>query len=153
MPTRRSCATVAVLVAAGAATVTPPATAAALGTVHLSPTNTVAHGVSCAGQIRGLAQFGDFPPGDGRVLFGLTGQFVGISEAPGAHCWVLANVNWRNLDTGANGSTAARLEGSVAPFEGPPAQFFLYTGVGRVEVTVNTDLPHAPAVSQFVVVD
>ncbi|MEU1430494.1 hypothetical protein ABZ412_25805 [Nocardia sp. NPDC005746] len=71
---------------------------------------------------------------------------------PNPGCGATATLSWRNLDTGASGSFPPVPLGDGTPF-GPSNALWvpetLPTGPGRVEVTIDTDLPHIAGKGTF----
>ncbi|MEU7141622.1 hypothetical protein ABZ942_19365 [Nocardia sp. NPDC046473] len=61
----------------------------------------------------------------------------------GQPCTVAVSVNWRNLDSGANGAFTSVVTGNGS-FESRSQQFELPTGPGRVSLSLTTDRPHIP---------
>ncbi|WP_252189867.1 MULTISPECIES: hypothetical protein [unclassified Rhodococcus (in: high G+C Gram-positive bacteria)] len=114
--------------------------------VNLPDTATVADGIACGGRIGGVAVATDSLPGLAYVRLNAT--FVGISAKPGVLCSVSATLHWRNLDTGAAGSWSADVSGGLTDFPAEPWTH-LKTGSGRVEVTLTTDRPHVPSVTEI----
>ncbi|WP_306356544.1 MULTISPECIES: hypothetical protein [unclassified Nocardia] len=129
-------------------------TGTASAATAFSPTYTLATGWTCAGEVSGTAIPGpsDYSaPGEAAVY--LRGTFW--SATPGSHqsgCSVTATVDWRNLDTGASGSTATVVVGGPFGETGPATGVLLPTGPGRVEATVSTaPLLHHPGQATFTV--
>ncbi|MEV0061420.1 hypothetical protein [Nocardia sp. NPDC050718] len=144
----------AAIVAAAAGGLLLGTTATASAATTLAPTYTLATGWTCAGQVDGTAIPGpsDYS-GPGEAAVYLRGTFW--SATPGSHesgCSVTATVDWRNLDTGASGSTATVVAGGPAGQTGPAVGVLLPTGPGRIEATVRTTpLAHLPGTTQFTV--
>jgi hypothetical protein len=114
--------------------------------VNISDTATVADGIACGGRIGGVTVATDGLPG--LVYVRLNATFVGISATPGELCSVSATLHWRNLGSGAAGSWSAQVSGGVIDFPAEPWTH-LETGSGRVEVTLTTDRPHVPSVTEI----
>ncbi|MFI6433159.1 hypothetical protein [Rhodococcus oryzae] len=114
--------------------------------VNIPDTATVADGLACGGRIGGVTVATDSLPG--LVYVRLNATFVGISTTPGKLCSVSATLHWRNLGSGAAGSWSAEVSGGVIDFPAEPWTH-LETGSGRVEVTLTTDRPHLPSVTQI----
>ncbi|PTR37494.1 hypothetical protein C8K38_12073 [Rhodococcus sp. OK611] len=114
--------------------------------VNIPDTATVADGLACGGRIGGVTVATDSLPG--LVYVRLNATFVGISTTPGALCSVSATLHWLNLGTGAAGSWSAEVSGGVIDFPAEPWTH-LETGSGRIEVTLTTDRPHLPSVTQI----
>jgi hypothetical protein len=114
-------------------------------------------GIGCAGEVWGNARvWHNLPGNNGKVTFTVFGslKFLGI-QAP--WCEVTPTVRWRNLTTGATGSQSVilRAPAEVPDFFGMPApkhgDIDVRTGAGRVEVRLDTDLPHSPSVTTITV--
>ncbi|MGW6375081.1 hypothetical protein ACWFRB_03310 [Rhodococcus sp. NPDC055112] len=114
--------------------------------VTIPDTATVADGLACGGRIGGVTVATDRLTG--LVYVRLNATFVGISTTPGELCSVSATLHWRNLGSGAAGSWSAEVSGGVIDFPAEPWTH-LETGSGRVEVTLTTDRPHIPRVTQI----
>ncbi|AQA25122.1 hypothetical protein BTZ20_4045 [Rhodococcus sp. MTM3W5.2] len=113
--------------------------------VKIPNTATIADGIACGGRIGGVTVATDKLPG--LVYVRLNATFVGISTTRGELCSVFATLHWRNLGTGA-GSWSAQVSGAVFDFPAEPWTH-LETGSGRVEVTLTTDRPHLPSVTEI----
>ncbi|MFC4124421.1 hypothetical protein [Nocardia rhizosphaerae] len=144
----------ATLVTAAATGLILGTTTTASAATSFGPTYTLATGWTCAGQVDGTAIPGpsDYS-GPGEAAVYLRGTFW--SATPGSHesgCSVTATVEWRNLDTGASGSTATVVVGGPAGQTGPAVGVLLPTGPGRIEAAVRTTpLAHLPGTTQFTV--
>lgn len=123
----------------------------------LPRSSTEMRGFGCAGEVWGNARsWRNLPQQAGNVTFTVLGslKFLGI-QAP--WCSVTPTVHWRNLNTGATGSQSVNLmpPAEVPDFLGMPTpkrgEFLARTGVGRVEVRLDTDLPHSPSVTTIIV--
>ncbi|MFC7449568.1 hypothetical protein [Rhodococcus daqingensis] len=114
--------------------------------VNIPDTATVADGLACGGRIGGVTVATDRL--QGLVYVRLNATFVGISSTPGVLCSVFATLHWRNLGTGAAGSWSTEVSGGVIDFPAEPWTH-LETGSGRVEVTLTTDRPHIPSVTEI----
>ena len=140
---------------AGGAT---PASAAPFYTDSgLPQSSTAMRGIGCAGEVWGNARvWHNLPYKSGNVTFTVLGslKFLGI-QAP--WCDVTPTVRWRNLTTGAAGSRSVNLmaPAEVPDFFGMPVpkrgEADIRTGKGRVEVRLDTDLPHSPSVTTITV--
>ncbi|MEV6064035.1 hypothetical protein [Nocardia asteroides] len=144
----------AAIVAAASTGVLLGATTTASAATTIPPTYTLATGWTCAGQVDGTAIPGpsDYSaPGEAAIY--LRGTFW--SATPGSHesgCSVTATVEWRNLDTGAAGSTAVVVAGGPAGQTGRAVGVVLPTGAGRIEASVRTTpLAHLPGTVRFAV--
>ncbi|MFD4182092.1 hypothetical protein [Rhodococcus sp. NPDC058514] len=116
--------------------------------VNIPDTATVADGIACGGRIGGVTVATDRLLG--LVYVRLNATFVGVLTTPGMPCSVLATLHWRNLGTGAAGSWSTEVSGGVIDFPAEPWTH-LATGSGRVEVTLTTDRPHIPSVTEIAV--
>jgi hypothetical protein len=110
-------------------------------------------GLGCAGWIDFRVIPGPHPwvmPGEARVL--LTGTFYGIDVPPTVPtCSIGANVIWRNLDTGAKGTTIWAVVRSAGGTPGWEVGLTIPSGPGRVTATLNTNALHLPSTVEFTV--
>ncbi|WP_153414792.1 hypothetical protein [Nocardia macrotermitis] len=141
------------------AAVTATAGAAPIGYTDtpLPQSSTAVRGFGCAGEVWGNARvWHNLPSERGKVTFTVLGslKFLGI-QAP--WCAVTPTVHWRNLTTGATGSQTVNLTApaEIPDFFGMPTpkrgEFAAHTGPGRVEVGIDTDMPHSPSVTTITV--
>ncbi|SEC36145.1 hypothetical protein [Rhodococcus jostii] len=127
---------------AAAALIGAPAAAAA-DAAALTPTFTIGHGLYpgdvsiCGGRIDAQAS-SDYPEPYGPNYVLLTTHFAGTSRV----CMVDGTLHWRNLDTGASGTTQWALSGWDGP--GAPTAVYFDPGAGRVSVEITASTPHIP---------
>ncbi|MBY8858815.1 hypothetical protein K7711_20245 [Nocardia sp. CA2R105] len=123
----------------------------------LAQSSTAVRGIGCAGAVWGNARtWHNWPQRRGEVTFTVLGslKFLGI-QAP--WCAVTPTVHWRNLTTGASGSQSVNLTApaEIPDFFGMPTpkrgEFVTNTGSGRVEVRIDTDMPHSQSVTTIMV--
>ncbi|MEN0136279.1 MAG: hypothetical protein AAGC80_14095 [Rhodococcus sp. (in: high G+C Gram-positive bacteria)] len=123
-------------------------TAAVADTATLTPTFTIGHGLYpgdisiCGGRIDAQASSGH-PGSYGPNYVLLTTHFVGTSRV----CMVDGTLRWRNLDTGASGSTQWALSGWDGP--GAPTAVYFDPGAGRVGIEIMPSTPSVPGGGEF----
>ncbi|MGV9870809.1 hypothetical protein [Rhodococcus koreensis] len=138
----------AVVASLAAAALFVAPTAAVADTATLTPTFTVGHGLNpgdisvCGGRIDAQASSG-YPGPSGPNYVMLRTHFVGSSRV----CMVDGTLRWRNLDTGASGTTQWALSGWDGP--GAPTAVYFDPGAGRVSVEITPSTPNIPGRGEF----
>ncbi|WP_067571355.1 hypothetical protein [Nocardia acidivorans] len=133
------------LPAAAAALLAVAAPAQADPVTTFTPANTVGVGAfPCFGQVLAFHDPQNTFYGKQTVWIRADFTFLPIL-AQG--CGVTATLSWKNLDSGASGTFPPVPLGDGTPF-GPTDALWvpetLPTGPGRIEVTIDTNLPHTP---------
>ena len=127
-----------------AAALVATASPASAATVAFTPTYTLGGGnLGCVGTVEAHVDPATSPKGNPWVW--ARAEFTFIPAISSAYCGVDATMHWRNLDTGATGSTNAVPLGDNTPFSPTDAMwvpFELHSGSGRVEVTITTNFPN-----------
>ncbi|TQF67031.1 hypothetical protein FK531_15745 [Rhodococcus spelaei] len=126
-------------------------------TVGISPTYTLGGGaLGCVGTVD--AHY------DPAVLFGGQNPTIWVrpeftfvpSPFQSVYCGVDVTVHWQNLDTGASGTfpqipVPLGDNTPLSPTDGPWVPLTAPTGLGRIEVRIDTNFPHVPGRGTFVV--
>ncbi|BAH55153.1 hypothetical protein [Rhodococcus opacus] len=124
--------------------------AAVAETETLTPTFTIGHGLYpgdvsiCGGRIEARSS-SDYPEPHGPNYIVLSAYFVGTSRV----CLVDGTLRWRNLDTGASGTTQWALSGWDGP--GAPTAVYFDPGAGRVGVEIIPSTPNIAGGGEFTV--